>query len=118
MKMYIISSTSWLRWLMLNDELPHSRHLRRQPRQLYGEEQKAVKTTAFDLRMNPANSGMVRGLPSVLSSAVGGEWKDDHAPDYSRYKTRSCDAPYDRRTLGGTLDRRITGRRDGRRFVS
>lgn len=37
---------------------PHLRHLHRQPRQAQGEEQKAVKTSAFDLQLNPASPGL------------------------------------------------------------
>jgi len=43
---------------LLNGQLPHRRHVHRQPGALTGDEQKAVKTTAFDLQMNPAAPGL------------------------------------------------------------
>ncbi len=41
-----------------SDGLPHCRHFTDSLAKLTGDEQKAVKTTAFDLQLNPANPGM------------------------------------------------------------
>jgi ABC-type cobalamin transport system ATPase subunit len=39
---------------------------------LSGDEQKAVKTTAFDLQLNPANPGQRIGRPTALPQASAG----------------------------------------------
>ena len=46
---------SEVEWSM---DFRHRRYVHRQPCGLTGEEQKAVKTTAFDLQLNPAGPGM------------------------------------------------------------
>ena len=56
-------SESWLGpvnyfWPPRNHELPHRRHLHDSLDKLTGDEQKAAKTTAFDLQMNPAHPGL------------------------------------------------------------
>ena len=38
--------------------IPHHMHQQFEHAKLTGQEQKAVKTTAFDLKLNPANPGM------------------------------------------------------------
>jgi hypothetical protein len=40
------------------DGIPHRRHLHRQPREADRAEQKAVKTTAFDLQLDPTSPGL------------------------------------------------------------
>ena len=42
----------------VSDGISHRRHLCRQPDKLSNQEQKAVKTTVFDLQVNPASPGM------------------------------------------------------------